>query len=196
MMLWPALVHPKVYTVIKAATMSPNYLWNYGVCWKSGRLARLQETLAGLTERFNKTLVRMIKAYLKGEQTNWDRYLGCLAGAYRATIQESTGLTPNLLMLGREVRLPAEVMFGCEFELNSYGEYVDGLRKRMQQAHDVARKHLEAAAQRQKECYDANVRLECYQPGDLVWYQTEINQLKMNKKSTRKVVHHNCFRPY
>ena len=105
----------------------------------------------GLTERFNKTLVRMIKAYLKGEQTNWDRYLGCLAGAYRATIQESTGLTPNLLMLGREVRLPAEVMFGSvdsEFDLKSYGEYVDGLRKRMQQAHDVARKNLEAAAQR------------------------------------------------
>ena len=120
----------------------------------------------------------MIKAYLKGEQTNWDRYLGCLAGAYRATIQESTGLTPNLLMLGREVRLPAEVMFGSvdsEFELNTNGEYVDGLRKRMQQAHDVARKHLEAAAQRQRECYDANVRLECYRLGDLVWYQTEIN---------------------
>ena len=96
-----------------------------------------------------------------------------------------------------------------------------GLRKRMQQAHDVARKHLEAAAQRQKECYDANVRLECYRPGD--WYQTEINQLKfapklrrpfegpylvikrfselvysiqMNKKGTRKVVHHNRLRPY
>ena len=129
-------------------------------------------------------------------------------------------------MLGREVRLPAEVMFGSvdsEFELNSYGEYVNGLRKRMQQAHDVARKHLEAAAQRQKECYDANVRLECYRPGDLVWYQTEINQLKfapklrrpfegpylvikcfselvysiqMNKKGTRKVVHHNRLRPY
>ena len=40
----------------------------------------------GQTERFNKTLVRMIKAYLKGQEKDWDRYLGCLAGAYRATV--------------------------------------------------------------------------------------------------------------
>ena len=32
----------------------------------------------GQAEKFNKTLVRMIKAYLKGEQENWDLNLGCL----------------------------------------------------------------------------------------------------------------------
>ena len=35
----------------------------------------------GQTERFNKTLIRMIKAYLKDEQRDWDLYLGCLAAA-------------------------------------------------------------------------------------------------------------------
>ena len=30
----------------------------------------------GQTERFNRTLVRMIKAYLKNEQTDWDLHLG------------------------------------------------------------------------------------------------------------------------
>ena len=53
---------------------------------------------------FNSTLVKMIKCYIRNEQTNWDRNLGCLAAAYRSTPQESTNLTPNLLMLGREVR--------------------------------------------------------------------------------------------
>ena len=34
----------------------------------------------GQTERFNKTLIRMIKAYLKGQQRDWDRNLGrCLS---------------------------------------------------------------------------------------------------------------------
>ena len=140
----------------------------------------------GLTERFNRTLVRMIKAYLKGEQTNWDKYFGCLAGAYRATVQDSTGLTPNLLMLGREVRLPVEVMYGTkttsEGELDSYGEYVSQLRDRMQHAHDVARKHLEKSATRQKELYDVKVKLETYTPGSLVWYQTEMGQLKVAPK--------------
>ncbi len=99
----------------------------------------------GQTERFNKTLVRMIKAYLKGEQREWDRHLGCLAAAYRATPHESTGCTPNLLMLGREVRLPAEVMFGSHTitgeSVATYGDYVDKLKETMHHAHEIARKY-------------------------------------------------------
>ena len=64
----------------------------------------------GHVERFNRTLIGMIKSYLRGEQTNWDINLGCLAGAYRSSPNESTGLTPNLMMLGREVTLPFEII--------------------------------------------------------------------------------------
>ena len=66
----------------------------------------------GQCERFNRTLLGMIRAYLRDEQTDWDLYLGCLAGAYRATPCESTKLTPNLMAIGREVRLPVELIFG------------------------------------------------------------------------------------
>ena len=66
----------------------------------------------GQAECFNRTLLKMIKVYLKGEQRNWDKHLGCLAAAYQGTIHESTGLTLNLMMLGKETRMPAEVMFG------------------------------------------------------------------------------------
>ena len=52
----------------------------------------------GQVERFNRTLVSMIKSFLKGKQREWDRNLGSLAGAYRATVHESTGMTPNMLM--------------------------------------------------------------------------------------------------
>lgn len=47
----------------------------------------------GQTERFNRSIVSMIKSYLCGEQTNWDLSLGCLAGAYRASPNETTGLS-------------------------------------------------------------------------------------------------------
>ena len=60
----------------------------------------------GQAERFNKTMIRMVRAFLKGEQRQWDLHLGVLAGAYRATPNETTGLTPNLVMLGRELHLP------------------------------------------------------------------------------------------
>ena len=66
----------------------------------------------GQAEDFNRTLLKMIKAYLNGEQRNCDKHLGCLVATYLGTIHKSTGLTPSLMMLGRETRMPAEVMFG------------------------------------------------------------------------------------
>ena len=47
-------------------------------------------------------------------------------------------MTPNLLMFGREVRMPIEVMLGVsknpdQEEITSYGDYVDNLREQMQQ---------------------------------------------------------------
>ena len=39
----------------------------------------------GQVEKFDRLLLCIIKAYLKGEQENWDLNLGCLAAAFRAT---------------------------------------------------------------------------------------------------------------
>ncbi|CAG2200883.1 unnamed protein product [Mytilus edulis] len=135
-----------------------------------------------VAERFNKTLVRMIKAYLRGQQENWDLNLGCLASAYRSTVHASTGMTPNLLMLGREVRIPAELAYGSTTkyipqDITSYGEYVDYLKEHMQIAHDVARKHLGSEARRHKEIYDSKISVYKYEQGDLVWYLNE-NRIK------------------
>ena len=129
----------------------------------------------------------MIKAYLKGQQTDWDRNLGCLAAAYRSSQHESTGITHNLLMLGREVRLPAEIMFGSGTnhvgeEITFYGQYVDQLRERMQKAHALAREHL--AAKRRKRDHDFKLHMHRYEAGDLAWYQTK-NQLATSPKLRR-----------
>ncbi|CAC5426773.1 unnamed protein product [Mytilus coruscus] len=77
----------------------------------------------------------------------------------KSTVHASTGKTPNLLMLGREVRIPAELAYGSTTkyipqDITSYGEYVDYLKEHMQIAHDVARKHLSSEARRHKEIYD------------------------------------------
>ena len=114
----------------------------------------------------------MFKAYLCGEQKEWDLYLGCLAGAYRATPNEATKMTPNLLTMGREVRLPGELVFGSTNSFDgediiSYGDFVDVLRARMQHAHEIARKYLSAAAKRSKDLYDTKVAFHKYNEGDV-----------------------------
>ena len=90
-------------------------------------------------------------------------------------------------MLGREVRLPAEVLFGSGAGIDgadvaSYGQYVDVLRSRMQRAHEVAREHLRCRARRQPHDSDAKKPLREYSAGDLVWYLTEMGQMHTTPK--------------
>ena len=136
----------------------------------------------GITERFNSTLLAMIRAYIKGQQRNGDLNLGCLAGAYRATPNESTTLTPNMMMLGREVRLPHEVVYDGsvpnKFEnVSCYGEFVMGLQTRLQKSHEVARAHLHKAAETRKGRYDAKVNFNNFRVGDLVWMINETREI-------------------
>ena len=147
----------------------------------------------GQAEKFNKTLVRMIKAYLKGEQEDWDLNLGCLAAAFRATPSSSSGFTPNMLMLGREVRIPAKLRSGraCDSEgqsVNSYGEYVSWLRDRMQAAHDIAREHLENAVKRHKYAYDTKLEHLRYEQGECAWYLHEKRVPGVSPKLQQKYV--------
>ena len=137
----------------------------------------------GQTERFNRMLLPMKRAFIKGQQKQWDLYLGCVAGAYRATPHESTTLTPNMMMLCREVRLPHEVVFGSSVSTNqyesvsTYGTYVIDLKNKMQKAHDVARDHLQMVAEKQRVRYDVNVCFHNFRPGDLVWLLNEMREV-------------------
>ena len=181
----------------------------------------------GQVERFNRTLVSMIKTYIKDEQSDWDLNLGCLASAYRSSVHDVTGFTPNFLMFGREIRMPAELVYssvsGTGKDVDNYGSYVDSLRNRMQKAHEVARKHLQTAAKRQKLSYDVKTNLVSYKPGDAVWLLSEgrkcgvcpklqpsyegpyVVTQKLNSldyaiqkeyKGKCTVVHHNKLKPY
>ena len=118
----------------------------------------------------------MIRAYIKG-QRDWDLNLGCLAGAYRSTPSESTSLSPNMMILGREVRSPLEVTFHTTFNKitnwQSAGDYVSSLRERLHRAHAVARHHLEVASNRRKARYDTKATYQQLKAKDLVWLINE-----------------------
>ncbi len=61
----------------------------------------------------------------------------------------------------------------CRSEITSYGDYVDQLRTRMQQSHEIARNHLSANARRQERLYDSKLVIFNFKPGDVVWVENE-----------------------
>ena len=123
----------------------------------------------GMIERFNRTLIKMLKTFIDDfvHPTTWDTLLPMLTGAYRATEHASTGCTPNLLFMGREVNLPVDVLAGApprqrtHFNAASYGQW---LAHAMATAHQYARSCLGRSATRQKRGYDARSKPRKWTP--------------------------------
>ena len=60
-------------------------------------------------------------------------------------MHESTGFSPNEMMLGREVLLPLDLVIGqAEPTGNSTTEYADRLGEQMERIHQFARQRFEA----------------------------------------------------
>ncbi|KAJ8946812.1 hypothetical protein NQ318_002091 [Aromia moschata] len=90
--------------------------------------------------------------------------------AYRSSVHETTGQTPASIVMGRELRLPCDLKFGCTPGDDVAGEdYVSTLRQRMDDIHERVRSNIQGASNRMKETYDINANDGRYQPGNQVW---------------------------
>ncbi|KAJ8936417.1 hypothetical protein NQ318_014855 [Aromia moschata] len=85
-------------------------------------------------------------------------------------VHETTGQTPASIVMGRELRLPCDLKFGCTPGDDVAGEdYVSTLRQRMDDIHERVRSNIQGASDRMKETYDINANDGRYQPGNQVW---------------------------
>ena len=50
--------------------------------------------------------------FVNENHSDWDEHLPTVLMAYRTAVQESTGQTPARLMMGHELRVPLDLMFG------------------------------------------------------------------------------------
>ena len=75
------------------------------------RTTRYHPKSDGMVERFNRTLTAMLTAFVNENHTNWDEQLQFVMMAYRSTEHETTGLTPNMCMLGREITCDLDIMY-------------------------------------------------------------------------------------
>ncbi|PIK55613.1 hypothetical protein BSL78_07465 [Apostichopus japonicus] len=64
----------------------------------------------GMVERFNRTLEAMLSAVVSENQRDWDEWLPHVTMAYRSSVHETTGETPSVMMLGREMNLPVDLL--------------------------------------------------------------------------------------
>jgi len=127
----------------------------------------------GQVERYNRTLMDAVRCYIGKNQNQWDRFVPQIAGALRSAVNRQTGFTPNMLMLGREINQPADLLFptsrgrvrekGKECE-----DYVTELAEAIKTSHEVARTNLKSNLKRMKRDHDVKVLEKSYEEGDVV----------------------------
>ncbi|XP_052406338.1 uncharacterized protein LOC127952096 [Carassius gibelio] len=139
----------------------------------------------GLVERFNQTLVQMLRKFVNEVGTDWDQWLPYLMFAYREVPQASTGFSPFQLMYGHEVQGPLSLVREL-WEGNSETstktsviDYVLAMRQKLQQMTEFASAHLTEIQRKQKTWYDRKTKSRSFEPGQkvLVMLPTSENKL-------------------
>src|SRR2546425_5085552 len=88
----------------------------------------------------------MLGKVVAENQRNWDEFLPSVMGAYRASRHESTGYSPNFMMLGRENLAPLDVVLDLPEREKPYYESGDAFVAEklsvMREAYKLARESL------------------------------------------------------
>ena len=93
-------------------------------------------TIPPLKRRVHRTELQdaglSLKVACRETKQEWDELVPLILMSYRATPQASTGVTPNMMMLSRQTRLPVQAMYGTplgpEEEETTVSEYVAALQ--------------------------------------------------------------------
>jgi hypothetical protein len=139
----------------------------------------------GVVERGNRALGdalrSLLHSYAQGQDC-WDGLLPQLMRSFRATPHSKTEETANFLMLGRECRLPDQLVHGTHsIQQLTRTEYARGLSERLQSAHDLLR------SQQLLPLRSADSEEELmFQPGDLVLVGRKQKKKGVNPKLQTK----------
>ena len=106
----------------------------------------------------------MLHAYIDDNHSNWDLLLPYIMMAYRAADHESTGLSPNMLMFGRNTKTPLDVIY--EMPPNVKHEptnlWVWKLQERLESVHKFVRETTGSAIARIKKIHDKKLSYESF----------------------------------
>ena len=115
-------------------------------------------------ERINKTLQNMLAKCVNEEQSNWSQQLPYVMMAYRSSVHESTGYTPQFLVFGQELSLPLDCMYPNPQEITATDihEIVHNKQQTFQRAFELVRRNLTEKQKRRIAIYNKKVHGPTY----------------------------------
>jgi len=128
----------------------------------------------GALERVHWTMNTMLGKIVSENQRDWDTHVAYVLAAYNVTEHSATGYSPNMLVFGRELRFPNQLLYtDVEDQEVASISSVDFVAERLvlfKKSFALARETLGNAVERSKKRYDMRVKPEIYQVGEWVYY--------------------------
>ncbi len=154
---------------------------------KKTRTTVLHPQSEGMVERMNRTLEAQLSKFVDDHQRDWDEYIPLLLMAYRTAEHEATGYTPPKIMLGRNLRLPIDLLCGRPDgeHAEQVSSYAHELQQKLEQVHEFARSRLKIASDRMKLHYDSHQEGYRLEPGDPVWLHNQQRKTGVTTKLVR-----------
>lgn len=90
------------------------------------RITALHPQSDGMVECYDQTIEALLAAFVQDHKRDWDRHLPLLLVSYHLAVHETTKFTLAMLMFGRKLRVPLDLLIGRpqeEPEDRGYPEY-------------------------------------------------------------------------
>jgi len=144
---------------------------------------------SNIAERINSSIRAILSSYIGENHAKWDDYLHTTALALRTAISDTTGFSPAMLNLGRDLLLPFDRAFQpntCSF--NSRSEYQSQLISKLQAAYTKANLSITKAQAQQAKYYNARHKAVTFQVGESVLLKSHYLSDKKKKFSKKFAV--------
>jgi hypothetical protein len=157
---------------------------NFCVAWniKKSTSTSYHPQTQGLVERFNSTIVQILKRFVHERQDEWDTYLPMATYAYNTSVQRVNGVTPFEVIFGKKATTPlSELVNETTGEL-VLADYVHKTRQHMQKIHTLVTKNQNLEQDKEKKRYDQTAAGNCFSVNDKVLLFNPAVKLGGNRK--------------
>ena len=106
----------------------------------------------GLCEKWNSTIIQILKRYVLGAPDTWDDNLEIATFAYNTAVQRTNGVTPYEVMFGRKAN--TSISHIQEKPNMSESDYLTKLKRDITRMHKIIIENQTLARDREKQIYD------------------------------------------
>jgi hypothetical protein len=152
------------------------------------RTTAYQPQCDGQTERANRSLLALLNKLPIDSPRNWDERLPFALAAYRSSVHSVTRMTPNRLMLGREVATPLIMLLPRPPGSPDLQPYCQQLHERFEDAHRMAVEAIKSQHKRTQLYLDSKSKMYSFKIGDRVWLYDPKPHKGVNRKLAK-----NCW---